>query len=132
MWHYKLPTKQQARRTYTRCLLEECCSDNVYNYYYYYYCRQHLLRVSGEANFVRFMGTTFGVRTDDFFATLLQRCYIYICTYNQVTRDARKLISKKVILIPGPWQGGMNVNVVFLISYSRGGNIAKIFNFGSV
>lgn len=45
MWHYKLPTRQHARRTYTRCLLEECCSDNVYNYYYYC-CRRRWLRVS--------------------------------------------------------------------------------------
>jgi len=109
MWHYKLPTRQHARRTYTRCLLEECCRDNVYNYYYYCYYhhrRRRWARVSG-ANFIRFVhaGTKFGAQTDYFFPP--HRCsvymYTYIGTYNYVIRNAsRGLISKKVILVVGP------------------------------
>jgi len=112
MWHYKLPTRQHARRTYTRCLLEECCSDNVYNYYYCRRRRRRWLRVSGGANFIGLVGTNFGVRADDFFSPhccnvfiIYYNIYMYIGTYNQVIRDARKLISKKVILIPGPREG---------------------------
>jgi len=86
MWHYKLPTRQHAR-TYTRCLLKECCSDNVCNYYYYY-CRRRRrrrrwLRVNGANYFIRFvyMGTKFGARTDDFFRHTAVALFMYIYIY---------------------------------------------------